>query len=184
MVMAHSSRKTTWPALVAMAMMALFQAPGVSADDTMDVPPRGGEGHVVIKTTPEKGVAYMGGVKLGYTPIDTAFHSGRHTLTIMLNGEELVKERVNIWPGKTTTIEKDLLMPYGSVVLKPNPINRNYQVSIDGEQVGYTKGGVLTINRLESGTRVVVLSFKGRKHEFRVDIKPEATEEVSLDFGK
>jgi hypothetical protein len=178
------SRKSAWYTMAVFAGITLVGFSNAAAEDDGDVPPRGEVGHVVIKTTPEKAVAYMGGEKLGYTPIDTAFKSGRHTLTIMLNGEELVKERVNVWPGKTTTLEKELLMPYGSIVIKPNPINRNYKVTIDGEQVGYTKGGELTINRLESGTRVVVLSFKGRSHEFKVDVKAEGSEDIALDFGK
>ncbi len=147
------------------------------------VPPRGGQGTLKIVTTPEKAVAYMGGVKLGLTPIDTSFESGRNTLTILLNGEELVHERVNIWPNKTTTIEKQLLMPYGGVAIRTVP-GCYCRVIIDGEEVGTTKGGPLTINRLEAGTRVIRVSNGKRSKEFKVNILPEQTVDLEVNFAK
>ena len=152
------------------------------SDDGGDPPPRGGQGRVKIVTTPEKAAAFLGGIKLGNTPVDTAFESGRHTLTLMLNGEELVRERVNIWPNQATTIEKKLLMPYGSLAITPNPLNWNCRVTIDGEDVGYTKGGVLTINRIEAGTRVIRVSSGKRQKEFNIDILAEETVELAVDF--
>ena len=152
------------------------------ADDGGDPPPRGGKGSIKIITTPEKASAFLGGVKLGNTPVDTAFESGRHTLTLMLNGEELVRERVNIWPNKVTTVEKKLLMPYGNLTLTTNPLNCNCRVTIDGEDVGGTKGGVLTINRIEAGTRVVKVYYGKRSKEVNVDILAEETVELAVDF--
>jgi hypothetical protein len=152
------------------------------ADGGDGPPPRGGKGTIQIKTTPEKAMAYLGGVKLGNTPVDTAFESGRHTLTILLNGEELVRERVNVWPNKVTTVEKKLLMPYGNLTLTTNPLNCNCRVTIDGEDVGSTKGGVLTINRIEAGTRVVKVFYGKRAKEVNIDIQPEQTVDLAVDF--
>jgi hypothetical protein len=114
--------------------------------------------------------------------VDTVFPSGRHSLTIMLNGEELIKERVNICSGEKTTIEKKLLMPYGSVAVKTNPLNVNARVTVDGEEVGSTKGGILTINRLEAGTRVIKVSTGKRHKEMSVNVLPEETVELNVDF--
>ena len=179
-----SKHAKIWVAgILASALSALAGTePAVAADTA--VPPRGGQGTVKIITTPEKAVAYLGGVKLGNTPIDTTFESGRHTLTLMLNGEELVRERVNIWPNKTFTFEKELLLPYGNVVIKPNPLSCDCKVSIDGEEVGNTKRGVLTINKLEAGTRVIRVSNGAKSKEFKVDILPEQTLELEVNFKK
>lgn len=178
----HESWMKALVASLAFAGVLWAQAADPNSDDS--IPPRGGQGNVKIITTPEKAVAYLDGVKLGLTPIDTAFESGRKTLTIMLNGEELVHERVNVWPNQTLTVEKKLLMPYGNVVIHANPIKVNYHVTIDGEDVGSTKGGVLTINHLEAGTRVIRLSNGRHSKETNVNILPEQSVDLNVDFKK
>lgn len=172
------------------ALVLALTLPGVSrgevtgdcSQDPDNPPDRGQNGSVSITTTPEKAIVYLGGNKLGPSPIDTSFASGRHSLTIMLNGEELVKERVNICAGKKTVIEKKLLLPYGSVAVKTNPLGINARVTVDGEEVGSTRGGVLTINRLEAGTRVFKVSNGKRHKEISVDVLPEETVNLDVDF--
>ncbi len=168
--------------------MAITGAPrgettGTCSQDGDNPPERGQQGSVNVITTPEKAVVYLGGNKLGFSPIDTTFPSGRHTLTIMLNGEELVNERVNICGGQKTVIEKKLLMPYGSVALTTNPLKCNCRVSVDGDVVGTTKGGVLTINRLEAGTRIFKVSNGKRTKEVSVTVLAEETVNVKVDFN-
>jgi hypothetical protein len=102
----------------------------------------------------------------------------------MLNGEELVKERINVCAGQKTEWEGPLKMPYGSVAVKTNPQNINARVQVDGEEVGSTKGGVLTINRLEAGTRVFKVSNGKRHKEMSVNVLPEETVDVTVDFKK
>ena len=172
--------------VVALTLPALSfsETTGNCPQDPDNPPARGGNGSVSVITTPEKAVVYLGGEKLGLSPVDTTFPTGRHSLTIMLNGEELVKERVNICPGEKTTIEKKLLMPYGSVAVKTNPLKMNAKVVVDGEEVGYTKGGVLTINRLEAGTRVFKVTSGGKHREVSVNVLPEETVDLNVDFKK
>jgi hypothetical protein len=162
--------------------MSLGETSGNCSQDPDNPPARGQSGSVSVITTPEKAVVYLGGQKLGPSPIDTVFPSGRHSLTIMLNGEELVKERVNICAGEKTTITKELKLPYGSVAVKTTPLNMNARVSVDGEEVGSTRGGILTINRLEAGTRVFKVSNGKRHKEMSVNVLPEETVELNVDF--
>jgi hypothetical protein len=187
--MASGSRSIFCSALLALvlALPAISRGEGVSGNcgqDADNAPERGQMGSVSVVTTPEKAVVYLGGVKLGLTPIDTAFASGRHSLTIMLNGEELVKERINVCAGEKTTYEKTLLMPYGSVAIHTNPLKINAHVMVDGEDVGSTHGGVLTINKLEAGTRVIKVSNGKRRKEMSVNVLPEQTVDVNVDFKK
>ncbi len=171
-------------------LMSAIAIPGITRGETSgtcsqdpDSPPaRGQSGAVTVTTTPEKAVVYLGGQKLGLSPVDTSFASGRHTLTIMLNGEELVNERVNVCGGQTTIIEKKLLMPYGSVAVTTVPLNCNCKVTVDGEEVGSTHGGVLTINHLEAGTRIFKVSNGKRSREISIDVLPEETVPVKVDF--
>ena len=124
----------------------------------------------------------MGGIKLGSTPIDTTFESGRHTLTLILNGEELVRERINIWPDSTTQIEKNLAMPYGSLSVKTNPQHYDCTIFMDGEDVGSTHGAPLIINKIRAGTRVFRISNGRRFKEYTLVIPSEKTVELMVDF--
>ncbi len=161
--------------------LSLGEVSGNCSQNPDSPPPRGGQpGAVSITTTPEKAIVYLGGQKLGPSPVDTVFTSGRHTLTVMLNGEELVNERVNVCAGQKTIIEKKLLTPYGNVAITTDPIKCNCKVTIDGEQVGSTHGGILTINHLDAGTRVVKVSNGKRTKEVSVNILAEETVNVTV----
>lgn len=148
--------------------------------DCGEVPPKDGQGRIVVRTKPEKAVVYLGGAKLGFSPADTAFSSGRYTLTIMLNGEELVTRRINICPGQTTEIAKVLKAPYGSIAIHTEPLKVNAKVWVDGQEIGSTRGGILRINNLEAGTRVVKVSGAGRTKEVNVDVLAEETVDVKV----
>ena len=169
---------------LALPALALSEVKGACSQDPDSPPARGQTGSISITTTPEKAVVYLNGDKLGLSPIDTAYPSGRFSLTIMLNGEELVKERINVCTGQKTEWEGSLKMPYGSVAVKTTPLNMNAKVTVDGEDVGSTKGGILTINRLEAGTRVFKVSNGKRHKEMSVNVLPEETVELNVDFKK
>lgn len=178
--------------LIGAALVLALALPGISRgevkgscnQDADNPPARGQMGSVSIVTTPEKAVVYLNGDKLGLTPIDTAYPTGRFSLTIMLNGEELIKERINVCAGEKTTWEGALKMPYGSIAVKTNPLNINAVVFVDGEQVGTTKGGVLTINRLEAGTRVIKITHGKKRKEMSVNVLPEETVDVNVDLKR
>jgi PEGA domain len=148
--------------------------------DCGDVPPKGGSGRLIVRTNPQKAMVYFGGTKLGLSPVDTNFSSGRYTLTIMLNGEELVTKRLNICPDQTTEFAKALKLPYGSIVIRTTPIKINAKVWIDGEEVGSTKGGVLRINRIEAGTRILKIKNGNKFKELNVDVLAEESVEVEV----
>jgi hypothetical protein len=180
--MAFAAKMHLFGAALVLALALPGKALSDCSQDPDNPPARGQSGSVSIVTTPEKAVVYLGGQKLGLSPVDTVFPSGRHSLTIMLNGEELIKERVNVCAGEKTVIEKKLLMPYGSVAIKTTPLNINAHVTVDGEDVGSTKGGILTINRLEAGTRVFKVSNGKRHKEMSVNVLPEETVELNVDL--
>jgi hypothetical protein len=148
------------------------------------VPPRGQTGFIEVKTIPAKATVYLDGDELGLTPIEkTAFRSGRFDFTIILNGEELVKERVNIWPNKTTTIDRELKIPYGTIILTTKPGYTT--VFIDGEEVAKTSGGPLTINNVSAGTHLMKVSAKRRgSREVEVTVEGEDTVRVEVILGK
>jgi hypothetical protein len=153
-----------------------------SQEDDNAVPPRGGQGRILILTTPSQAEAYMEGNDLGPTPVDTTFPSGRHTLTLTLNGVEVVRKRINVWPDSTTTFTKNLTEPFGSLVLKTNPTTCDCTVSVDSVEVGSTHGGPLTVNNVRAGTRIVDVSDGTHSKEYSVLVLPEKTVELLVDF--
>ena len=158
----------------------------VGAQDGSDtsVPPRGGHGRIKILTKPEKAQAYMGGVNLGLTPVDAEFESGRHTLTVMLDGEEIIHQRVNIWPDSTTTIDRTLRIPFGNLVIRPNQLGTNYQVFVDSQLVGEpSNNGIMTLRRLNVGLRTIRVVSGKHSGEYEVVIRPEQSVDLEVDLN-
>jgi len=166
---------------VTVVLMAACVTDALAQEDP--VPPRGGMGRIQVFTTPSGAEVYMEGLDLGPTPLDTAFPSGRHTLTLLLNGVETSRLRVNVWPDSTTVVKKNLTLPYGSLVLKTNPVNCDCEVSVDSVDVGSTHGGPLTVDNLRAGTRTIDVSDGKRTKESTVLILPEQTVQLLVDFS-
>ena len=149
--------------------------------EEVKIPPRGQTGQVTITTNPSKATIYLGGTELGLSPIENlSFPSGRHDLTIILKGEELINERVNVWHNELTSINRKLVLPYGTIILTTKP---GYaRVYIDAEEVGRLTGGPLTINNVEAGTHILKVTRKGRKKEKEVIIIGEDTTKIHIKF--
>ena len=160
-----------------LAMCLLLGAAIVHADDDSSIPPRGKYGRIRILANPPA-IAYLGGENLGSTPVDTTVGSGRQTLTLMLNGEELVRQRVNIWPDSTLTFEKNLVMPYGSLLITTDPANCDCAIYLDSLDVGRTQGAPLTINNIRSGTRMIKVVYGKKSRDYTVVIIPQKTVEL------
>ncbi|MBF0432696.1 MAG: PEGA domain-containing protein [Fibrobacteria bacterium] len=147
----------------------------------IEVPERGGTGSVTIITQPPKAHVYLDGEDLGFSPIENkSFRSGRFDLTIMLQGEDLVNERLNVWPGKLTTVDKDLKLPYGSIILETKP--GHTKVFIDEEDVGRTEGGPLTINNVKAGSHIIKVKAGRRSKTVEVEVLPEDTTKIKVSL--
>ncbi len=175
------TRLRNFRTVFSMALLVSVAAVSVQSEEDA-VPPRGGMGEVSIITDPPRAMVYLGGAKLGLSPVDTSFASGRHTLTIMYNGEELITERVNVWPDRKLVIERKLVTPYGSVTLTTKP-EKNVRVSIDGEPIGETEGGPLRINNIEAGSRIFTVTRGKAKKQVEVKVIPEENVEVHVDLN-
>ena len=151
-------------------------------DNDTSVPPRGKQGRIHIQTNPSQAIAYLGGINLGPTPVDTVVESGRQTLTILLSGEELVHQRVNIWPDSTFTFEKDLVLPYGSIRITTDPQNYDCTVFVDEEEVGTTNGAPLTINNMRIGNRQIKVVYRKKSKEYSLVVIPQKTVELLVNF--
>lgn len=128
--------------------------PPINPDDTarepsVGKPERGGEGELEIITRPSGGEVYFADEYRGKSPLIVKVPSGRNDLSIDLDGWNLVKARVNIWPNKRTTLNMELKLPLGNLQITTIPAKAN--ITLDGRAIGSTKGSYLGVGRVPAG---------------------------------
>lgn len=128
--------------------------PPINPDDTarepsVGKPERGGEGELEIITRPSGGEVYFADEYRGKSPLSVKVPSGRNDLSIDLDGWNLVKTRVNIWPNKKTTLNLELKLPLGNLQIKTIPGKAS--ITLDGKAIGSTKGAELNVGRVPAG---------------------------------
>lgn len=128
--------------------------PPINPDDTarepsVGKPERGGEGELEIITRPSGGEVYFADEYRGKSPLIVKVPSGRNDLSIDLDGWNLVKSRVNIWPDKRTTLNLELKLPLGNLQITTVPPKAN--ITLDGRAIGSTKGAHLGVGRVPAG---------------------------------
>lgn len=128
--------------------------PPINPDDTarepsVGKPERGGEGELEIITRPSGGEVYFADEYRGKSPLTVKVPSGRNDLSIDLDGWNLVKTRVNIWPNKKTSLNLELKLPLGALQIKTIPGKAG--ITLDGKAIGSTKGAELNVGRVPAG---------------------------------
>lgn len=128
--------------------------PPINPDDTAfepskGKPERGGRGMLEIITRPSGAEVYFADSYRGKTPISVDVPSGRDDLSIDLDGWNLFKSRANIWEGKTTTLNIELKLPLGELLIQTNPGKAS--VTLDGKPIGSTQGGPMTVRKVPAG---------------------------------
>jgi hypothetical protein len=126
----------------------------INADDTarepsIGKPERGGEGELEIITRPSGGEVYFADEYRGKSPLIVKVPSGRNDLSIDLDGWNLVKSRVNIWPDKRTTLNLELKLPLGNLQITTIPSKAN--ITLNGRAIGSTKGSYLGVGKVPAG---------------------------------
>lgn len=147
------AQDATDPAVVA-ANSTKSALPPINADDTarepsVGKPERGGEGELEIITRPSGGEVYFADEYRGKSPLSVKVPSGRNDLSIDLDGWNLVKMRVNVWPNKKTTLNLELKLPLGALQIRTVPGKAN--ITLDGKAIGSTKGAELNVGRVPAG---------------------------------
>lgn len=159
--------------------------PPINPDDTAfepskGRPERGQPGKLEIITRPSGAEVYYADEYRGKTPIVIDATSGRDDLSLDLDGHNLYKSRVNVWPGKTTTLNIELKLPLGDIELTTNP--GKAAITLDGKPIGSTQGGPLTIRKVKDGGHVLCASAGGKGGCETVQVQREATIKVKLNL--
>ncbi|ALM75537.1 protein kinase domain-containing protein [Thermococcus barophilus] len=63
---------------------------------------------LIVRTTPSQAKVYINGVYKGLTPLTITLEEGTYDLKIEKEGYETIQEVVTLYPGKTTTISREL----------------------------------------------------------------------------
>jgi len=139
--------------------------PPINPDDTafapsQGKPERGGNGTLEINTRPSGAEIYLADEYRGKSPITIQASSGRDDLSIDLDGWNLYKSRVNIWNGKTTTLNLELKLPLGT--LKITTVPGKAAITLDGKPIGSTQGAELNVGKVPAGKHTLCATGGGR----------------------
>ncbi|MEN9309280.1 MAG: hypothetical protein RL173_3212 [Fibrobacterota bacterium] len=159
--------------------------PPISPDDTAfeptkGRPEKGQPGKLEIITRPSGAEVYYADEYRGKTPLVVDATSGRDDLSLDLDGHNLYKSRVNVWPNQTTTLNIELKLPLGDIELTTNPPKAS--ITLDGKPIGSTQGGPLTIRKVKDGGHVLCGSAGGKGGCETVQVQREATIKVKLNL--
>ncbi len=159
--------------------------PPINPDDTAFVPSvgkpeRGQPGKLEIITRPSGAEVYYADEYRGKTPLVVETTSGRDDLSLDLDGHNLFKSRVNVWPNKTTSLSIELKLPQGDIELTTIPGKAS--VTLDGRPIGSTQGGPMTIRKVKDGGHILCASVGGKSGCQSVTVLREAVIKVKLQL--
>lgn len=141
-------------------------------------PERGQPGKLEIITRPSGAEVYYADEYRGKTPIVIDATSGRDDLSLDLDGHNLYKSRVNVWPNQTTTLNIELKLPQGDIELTTVPGKAS--ITLDGKPIGSTQGGPLTIHKVKDGGHILCGSAGNKGGCQSVTVLREQTIKVKL----
>ena len=159
--------------------------PPINADDTAfepakGKPERGQPGKLEVITRPSGAEVYYADEYRGKTPIVIDATSGRDDLSLDLDGHNLFKSRVNVWPNATTTLNIELKLPLGDIELTTVPGKAS--VTLDGKPIGSTQGGPLTIRKVKDGGHILCGSAGNKGGCQNVTVLREETVKIKLNL--
>ena len=139
--------------------------PPINPDDTafdpsIGKPERGTPATLEIVTRPSGAEIYYADEYRGKSPITIQASSGRDDLSIDLDGWNLYKSRVNLWPNKTTTLNIELKLPLGT--LKITTVPAKAAITLDGKPIGSTQGAELNVGKVPAGKHNICATGGGR----------------------
>jgi hypothetical protein len=155
-------------------------------DESVDesaIPPRGGKGTITIETNPPGSMVYLGGVELGKTPIkNLEVSSGRQTLVVIDQGQELINERFNVWPNKNNEYKAKTVMPFGSIEITTTP--GKCDIYLNGDLADGTDGAELIINNVDAGDHMIKATCGRHSKEEMITVVGEQRTKIHIDATK
>ena len=159
--------------------------PPINPDDTSFAPSkgkpeRGSPAKLEIITRPSGAEVYYADEYRGKSPIVIEANSGRDDLSIDLDGWNLYKSRVNLWPNQTTTLNIELKLPLGGLKITTNPPKA--QITLDGRPIGSTNGAELNVGKVPAGKHNLCGNAGGRGGCQAIEVPREDVLKVHLNL--
>ncbi len=123
-------------------------------------------GYLKVDSTPTGAKVYIDGTPRGSTPLTLKLDVGSYTLKLEKDGYEVVQETINIRPGETTTIIKNLIPLPVPVTINSNPSGAI--VYVNGEQKGTTP---LTLSLLPGTYSIKLIKNGYQEYTTQITIK-------------
>lgn len=157
--------------------------PAINPDDTAfeptkGKPERGQPGKLEIITRPSGAEVYYADEYRGKSPLVIDAMSGRDDLSLDLDGHNLYKSRVNVWPNTTTSLSIELKLPQGDVELTTVPGKAS--ITLDGKPIGSTQGGPMTIRKVKDGGHILCGTAGNKSGCQSITVRREETIKVKL----
>lgn len=157
--------------------------PAINAEDTAlnpekGRPERGGTGTLEIVTRPAGGEVYFADEYRGKSPLSVEVPSGRNDLSIDLDGWNLVRTRVNVWPDQKTTLNFELKLPLGAIRITTQPSKA--EIRLDGKPIGRTQGAELNVGRVQAGKHELCAQAGAQSTCQSIEVPREDTLQVNL----
>jgi hypothetical protein len=173
---APASGEATAP--IAREAFAPINPDDTAFDPSRGKPERGQPGKLEIITRPSGAEVYYADEYRGKTPIVIDAISGRDDLSLDLDGHNLYKSRVNIWPNSTTSLSIELKLPQGDIELTTVPGKAS--VTLDGRPIGSTQGGPMTIRKVKDGGHIICATAGNKSGCQNITVRREETIKVKL----
>ncbi|NJE29442.1 PEGA domain-containing protein [Thermococcus sp. 18S1] len=103
---------------------------------------------LIIKTTPEGASVYINDVYKGITPLSITLEEGTYDLKLKKDGYETLQETITLYPGKTTTVTREL---------KPLPTSLpGTSTRIEADIPSSSSSGVETMKLIGGGIIIII----------------------------
>ena len=141
-------------------------------------PERGDSGTLEVITRPSGAELYYADEYQGKTPLKLSVPSGRDDMSLVLNGWNLYKSRVNVWKGQTTTMNIELKLPLGTLQITTVPSKA--EITLDGRPIGSTQGAELNVEHVPAGKHNLCAVNGGRSDCQAINVPAEDVLKVQL----
>jgi hypothetical protein len=141
-------------------------------------PERGDSGTLEVITRPSGAELYYADEYQGKTPLKLTVPSGRDDMSLVLNGWNLYKQRVNVWKNQTTTMNIELKLPLGTLQITTVPSKA--EITLDGRPIGSTQGAELNVEHVPAGKHNLCAVNGGRSDCQAITVPAEDVLKVQL----
>jgi len=137
-------------------------------------------GTIELALTPEEAFVVLDGVALGVATAPLELLAGEHLIRVESGGHDSFEERLEVLPGKSQTIEVDLIPNARTVIFRTEPAG--VEVWVDGAAQGMTRRDEAFVGIGEAPAEIVIENLPLGEHRFELRKDCYRTESIVEDL--